>query len=264
MTDTPIEVLLFGAGGRMGRQLSRIIGDAGHHCLEIDARADPDVAGALDRLLPRAALVLDFSSPEGTSLLLERLLHHPVPCVIGTTGLTRAHHEALDRLATRVPVICASNFSVGMNLLLLLTRQAAGALEPESFDVEIVEAHHRHKKDAPSGSAQVLVAAVQEGRAETASGRVSVSKPGRTADLVLFHGPGLTDGRPVGSIGVAAVRGGDVVGEHTVYFLGDGERLELTHQATDRFILAKGAWRAARWILGRPNGRYTMKNVLGL
>jgi len=257
MTDTPINVLLFGAGGRMGRHLVRIISGEGHRCLEVEARQDPDVRGALDKYLQQASLVIDFSSPEGTTLLLERLLVRPVPCVIGTTGLTTAHHETLDILAGKVPLICASNFSVGLNLLLSLTAQAAAALAPESFDVEIVEAHHRLKKDAPSGSAQVLVASVQSGRA-TAAGR------DRTPDQVLFHGPGMTDGRTTGSIGVAAVRGGDVVGEHTVFFFGEGERIELSHRATDRVIFANGAWRAARWLLGRQCGRFTMNDVLGL
>ncbi|PKP97462.1 MAG: 4-hydroxy-tetrahydrodipicolinate reductase [Alphaproteobacteria bacterium HGW-Alphaproteobacteria-13] len=262
MTVTPINVLLFGAGGRMGRHLARLVHEAGHRCLEVEARQDPDVRGALDHLLPQASLVLDFSSPEGTTLLLEALLARPVPCVIGTTGLTKTHHEALDVLARQVPLICASNFSVGLNLLLQLTAQAATALGPASFDVEIVEAHHRHKKDAPSGSAQGLVASVQAGRA-AGLGQVhaDVADP---VMPVLFHGPGMTDGRPAGAIGVAAVRGGDVVGEHTVFFLGEGERVELSHRATDRVIFANGAWRAALWLLGRSPGRYTMKNVLGL
>jgi len=257
MTDTPIDVLLFGAGGRMGRQLSRIITEAGHRCLEIDARLDPDVDRALDELIPQASLAIDFSSPDGTRRLLERLLLHPLPCVIGTTGLTETHHEALGRLAAVVPLVRSSNFSVGMNLLWVLTERAAAALDPAAFDVEIFEAHHRNKKDAPSGSALSLVERVQAGRAGNA-GRA------KTADPVLFHGPGVGDGRIPGTIGVAAVRGGDVVGEHTVFFLGDGERIELTHRATDRVILAKGAWRAARWLQGQPPGRYGMKDVLGL
>ncbi len=257
MTDTTIDVLLFGAGGRMGRLLSRIITSAGHRCLEVDARLDPDVGRALNELIPQASVVIDFSSPEGTSLLVEHLLRHPLPCVIGTTGLTEDHHEAIGRLSTLVPVACATNFSVGMNLLWLLTEKAATVLDPESFDAEIVETHHRLKKDVPSGSAQTLVASVQAGRGSTA-GR------GTTADPVLFHGPGITDGRTPGAIGVAALRGGDVVGEHTVFFFGDGERIELTHRATDRIILAKGAWRATLWLLEKPPGRYGMKDVLGL
>jgi len=252
MMDAHLDVLLFGGGGRMGRHLSRLVSEAGHRCLEIDARQDPDVARALDEQLAQADVVIDFSSPEGTLLLLDHLLRHPAPCVIGTTGLTPAHHAAMDQLAIRTPVIYSSNFSVGMNVLWLLTERAAGVLDPESFDVEIVEAHHRNKKDAPSGSAASLVERVREGRARAQT------------DDMLFHGPGLTEGRPPGAIGVAAVRGGDVVGEHTVFFLGDGERIELSHRATDRVILARGAWRAARWLLGREPGRYGMKDVLGL
>jgi len=248
---TPIDVLILGAEGRMGQALTRLVEAAGHRCLPVDARTHPDLGAALDERLARAGLVLDFSSPAGTLTLLERLPRHPAPCVIGTTGLDARHEPGLAATAAVAPLICTTNFSVGMNLLWVLTERAAAILTPDAWDVEIVEAHHRHKKDAPSGSAQTLVAHVQVGR-------------GRDTDPRLFHGPGLGEGRPPGGIGVAAVRGGDVVGEHTVFFFGDGERLELTHRASDRIIFANGAWLAARWLVGRPPGRYAMRAVLGL
>jgi 4-hydroxy-tetrahydrodipicolinate reductase len=247
----------------MGRALQRLIAADGRRPIPVDARTHPDVGRALDEALPTAALVLDFSSPEGTLALLERLPRHPAPCVIGTTGLDARHEAGLATAAARAPLVCATNYSVGMNLLWLLAERAAAALDPAAFDVEIVEAHHRHKKDAPSGSARTLFEHVQAGRAR-AAGDPAGDPAGDLAGHPLHHGPGIGEGRPTGGIGIASLRGGDVVGEHTVYFFGDGERLELAHRATDRVILARGAWLAARWLSGRTPGRYTMRDVLGL
>lgn len=249
--EPPADVLLLGADGRMGRALSQLVTADGRRPIPVDARTDPDVGRALEAALPRAALILDFSSPEGTLALLERLPGHPAPCVIGTTGLDARHEAGLAAVAAVAPLICATNFSVGMNLLWVLAERAAAALDPAAFDVEIVEAHHRHKKDAPSGSARTLFEHVCAGR-------------GQAAGEPLWHGPGVGAGRSAGGVGISSIRGGDVVGEHVVHFLGDGERLELAHRATERVILARGAWLAARWLARRPPGRYTMRDVLNL
>jgi 4-hydroxy-tetrahydrodipicolinate reductase len=174
-----------------------------------------------------------------------------VPLVVGTTGFSRAQQAELAQLAGRIPVVSAPNMSIGVNLLFRLAARAAEVLG-ESFDVEIVEAHHRHKKDAPSGTALRLAESVAH-----ALGR-DLSK-----ELVTGRS-GLTGERERSNIAVHAVRGGDVVGDHTVFFLGDGERVELTHKASSRGNFARGALRAASWVVGRGPGLYDMADVLGL
>jgi len=246
-------VLVLGAAGYMGRLITRLAADDGWDCIEVDAQLQPDVDRALADLLPRAHLAVDFSSPQGTRVLLEHLQKHPLPCVVGTTGLDAAHHEALAALARHAPVACATNFSLGMNLLWVLAEKAAAFLPPDLFDAEILEAHHRRKKDAPSGSARTLAQHVQAGR--TAAGFPA----GETAFHDSASGP-----RRANDIGMAVVRGGDVVGEHTVLFLGSGERLELTHRVTDRAIFARGAWMAALHLQGKPPGLYPVRELLGL
>jgi 4-hydroxy-tetrahydrodipicolinate reductase len=198
--------------------------------------------------LAAADVVIDFSLPEALEKALPGLGRAAL--VTGTTGLSEAQRAALDARAEVAPVLAAANFSVGVNLLLGLVRKAAAALP--DFDVEIVEAHHRHKIDAPSGTALALGGAVAEAR-------------GVDLDALAVHGrKGRTGERPPGQIGFHALRGGDVAGEHTVSLLGTGERLSLSHAASSRAVFAAGAVRAARWVCGRAPGRYHMADVLGL
>ena len=256
--SAPLRVGVLGATGRMGRLvLAELLDDPGMVVAAAAARrAGEDVGTLAGRepvgvaTGPFAALagcdvVIDFSLPEALAAALPGLAG--VPLVTGTTGLPPAVQAAVDAHAETAPVVQAANFSLGVNLLLDLVRRAAAAL-PES-DVEVVETHHRLKRDAPSGTALALGAAVERGR----------------GPLVAVHGrEGLVGPRGAAEIGFHALRGGDVVGEHTVWFLADGERLSLSHGATSRRTFARGAIRAARWVRGRAAGRSGMAEVLGL
>jgi 4-hydroxy-tetrahydrodipicolinate reductase len=260
----PIGVVLSGATGRMGTTLGALIGEDASLVLlggigKVPERGcdigcpvveTPETAGAF---IARAHVVIDFSAPE----LLRRLLEmhgehlHGKALVVGTTGLGDEERRLLDEVASRTAVLQAANFSVGVNLLVALAERAAAVLG-DDYDVEIVEAHHRRKVDAPSGTALALGEAVARGReVELAAVRVD-GRSGRPGE------------RPRGEIGFHALRGGDVVGEHRVMFIGDRERMELAHLAQDRALFAEGALRAAKWLAGRPAGTYTMRDVLGL
>lgn len=203
-------------------------------------------------VLGKVDVVVDFSAPEFLGRFLDRHAEAFVgrALVVGTTGIDAEGEEALARAAERGAVLRAANFSVGVNLLAALVERTAAALD-EGFDVEIVEAHHRRKEDAPSGTALALGEAVAAGREIALA---DVRRDGRT---------GRPGRRPDGEIGFHALRGGDVIGEHTVHFIGEMERIELTHRAADRRLFAAGALRAARWIAGRAPGHYSMRNVLG-
>jgi 4-hydroxy-tetrahydrodipicolinate reductase len=218
---------------------------AGLDPIGISAQADPEA------LVRSSQAVIEFSTPEAT--LAHARLAAEAGCahVIGTTGLSPAHEEELGSLASRIPVMRAANMSLGVNLLAGLVEKVAGILD-EGFDIEIVEMHHRHKVDAPSGTALAL------GQAAAAGRKVA------TAEAFVRVRDGVTGARRAGSIGFAVLRGGDMVGDHTVMFAGMGERLELTHKASDRGIYSRGAVRAARWLIGKPPGLYGMKDVLGL
>lgn len=225
--------------------------------------ADPDLelAGGIGRgtldaapeVLRNADVAIDFSAPSLLSTLLDEHRDSLVgrALVVGTTGLDAKLLDALETVATVSPVLRSANFSVGVNLLVALAEQAARVLG-DGYDAEIVETHHRHKTDAPSGTALELGRAVARGlRAELEQ----VRRDGRA---------GHTGERPRGEIGLHAVRGGDVIGEHRVLLLGERERVELGHVAADRALFAEGALRAARWLVGRDPGSYTMQQVLGL
>lgn len=201
--------------------------------------------------LPEAQLVIDFSSAAAALEHLGACAAAGVPLLIGTTGIGREIDAAAARAAARIPLLIASNTSVGVTLLTELVRHAAAAL-PDGFDIEIVEAHHRHKVDAPSGTALSLAEAAAAGRSQELEGHAIYARKGAV-------GP-----RAAGQIGFAVVRGGDVVGEHEVLFLGAGERLSLKHSATDRSIFARGALRAGRWLAAKPPGRYGMSDVLSI
>jgi 4-hydroxy-tetrahydrodipicolinate reductase len=202
-------------------------------------------------LAAAADALIEFSSPEATLANAAICAAHGCAHVIGTTGLSVEQESELRRHAARTPIVWAPNMSLGVNLLLGLVEQVARALDP-SFDIEILEMHHRHKADAPSGTALALGRAAARGRG------VELDTVARRAR------DGITGARGQGEIGFAVLRGGDVVGEHRVLFVGPGERLELAHVATERRIYARGAVRAAQWAVGRPPGLYGMAEVLGL
>lgn len=265
-----LRVGVIGCAGRMGRAVMRELLAAedlelaggverpGHPCLgeDLGTLAGEAVTGHLaaddlEALLARAEVVIEFSAPAASLAHAEACAAAGVAAVIGTTGLDADQEAGLARAAERVPIVRAANMSLGVNLLLALTEQVARALDAD-FDIEILEMHHRHKVDAPSGTALALGRAAADGRGvalEEAWVRVR---------------DGLTGPRPRGAIGFAALRGGDVVGDHSVVFAGEGERIVLQHLAADRRIYARGAVRAARWLAGRAPGLYGMRAVLGL
>ena len=203
-------------------------------------------------LIEASDVVIEFSAPAATAAHVALAAGHGTAHVIGTTGLSEAQEQAIQDAARRTAIMRAANMSLGVNLLLGLTEQVARALGPEAFDIEILEMHHRHKVDAPSGTALALGQAAARGRGVDLA---AAADRGRD---------GVTGARRTGAIGFAALRGGDVVGDHVVIFAGAGERIELAHRATDRRIYARGAVTAARWLDGRPPGLYGMRDVLGL
>jgi 4-hydroxy-tetrahydrodipicolinate reductase len=205
----------------------------------------------LDALLAASDVLIEFSTPEATLATTARAAERGCAHVIGTTGLDPEQTQRLEAHAQHIPIVWAPNMSLGVNLLLGLVQQAAAALDA-GYDIEIVEMHHRHKVDAPSGTALALGRAAARGR-QVALEEAAV----RVRD-------GITGPRQAGTIGFATLRGGDVVGDHRVVFAGLGERLELAHIATDRRIYARGAVHAARWTEGRAPGLYGMSDVLGL
>lgn len=268
MSDMRIAVL--GAAGRMGQALTRAVVETPGSTLAggLEVKGSPAVGqdiGAIagleplgipvtDDPLPLFAHVdgvLDFTLPKATMEFVALAAQARIVHVIGTTGFTDEDIAKLDAAARHATIVKAGNMSMGVNLLAALTEQVARTLGPE-FDIEILEMHHRHKRDAPSGTSLMLGGAAAKGR-NVALGDKSV----RTRD-------GDTGPRRDGDIGFAALRGGDVVGEHRVIFAGPGERIELAHIASDRGIFARGAVRAALWARGRPPGLYSMADVLGL
>ena len=234
MTRAVTKIGIKGATGRMGRAIAAVIAERG----DAEAVADaPDV-------------FVDFSVPQALAKHLDEAVAAGRPIVIGTTGLTPEHHALIDAAAARVAVLQAANTSLGVNLLAHLVRETAAKLGPD-WDIEVVEMHHRHKMDAPSGTGLLLGAAAAEGR-------------GVDLDAVSDRGRDGMGAREEGHIGFAVMRGGSVAGDHMVVFAGEGERIELGHRAESRAIFAQGAVRAALWLAGKPAGRYTMSDVLGL
>jgi len=216
---------------------------------ELEVVSRVDVADGFDReWSPAVEGVIDFSFHTAVAPAVEKAAAQGIPYVIGTTGLTPDEQARVDAAAKKIPIVQSGNYSLGVNLLLELVRKAATVLGPE-YDVEITEMHHRHKKDAPSGTALMLAKAAAAGR-------------GRPDEFV-FGRHGDIGERPTGEIAVHALRGGSVVGDHTVMFAGDLERVEITHKAQDRAAFAAGALKALAWAKGRPAGIYTMRNVLG-
>jgi 4-hydroxy-tetrahydrodipicolinate reductase len=264
-----VNVVVTGAAGRMGTQIVRLVrateGMAVAGAVERPGPAIGQDAGALAGLGPigvavvddlakalsGADAVIDFTSHEASARHAEVCAERGVPLVVGSTGFTPDAKARVAAAARRVPIVLSPNMSVGVNVLFELVRQAAKVLG-DAYDVEIVELHHKKKRDAPSGTAVRL-------------GELAAEALGRDPkDALAFARHGILGERPPWQIGVQTLRGGDVVGEHTVYFCGEGERLELTHRATSREQFARGALRAAQWIAGRPAGLYDMADVLGL
>jgi 4-hydroxy-tetrahydrodipicolinate reductase len=240
-----LRILLNGAKGRMGQAIAGVAG-------EMDAviHAATDAGDNPAAHLTGCDVVIDFSAHSATGKLLELVIAKKKPVVIGTTGHSSGEKKRLRALASKVPCVWAGNFSIGVNLLFALTRRAASVLGAD-YDAEVIEMHHRYKKDAPSGTAARLLEIILEER-----------KLGADA---LRHGrSGITGERPATEIGVHALRGGDVVGDHTVLFAALGERVELTHKAGDRAIFARGAVHAAHWVVKQKPGVYDMQDVLGL
>ncbi len=239
---------IIGNKGRMGQALVAAIAEAGQtHAGGVDKGGDQgDEIGAL---VAASDILVDFSSPAALQATLNACVAAGKPIVIGTTGLEQAHHAAIDHAATKIPVLQTGNTSLGVNMLAALVEQAASKLG-DDWDIEIVEMHHRHKVDAPSGTAKLLGEAAARGRGIDLA---TNSESGRD---------GITGARAKGAIGFAALRGGSVAGDHTVILASDEERIELTHRAENRMIFARGAVKAAGWLVGQSAGRYGMDGVL--
>jgi 4-hydroxy-tetrahydrodipicolinate reductase len=241
------KVIITGAKGRMGQAL--IACAKNFRDLEVIAGIDQD--GDLAAVIPQSDVIIDFSSHSATVPIVELCARHKKAVVIGTTGHSATDKVAIENWQSAIPMVWSSNFSTGVNTLFWLTRKAAEILGP-GFDLEILEMHHRMKKDAPSGTAKTLaeiLAGVRKLQLEKAA------RHGRT---------GIVGERTSSEIGIHSIRGGDVVGDHTVVFANTGERLELTHKASSRDTFANGALRAALWVIDQDPGIYDMQDVLGL
>lgn len=256
-----MRVAVAGAGGRMGRALiDAVLADRDLAlAAALDAAGSPALgqpAGSLTigsdlGALAGAEVLVDFTRPDGTLAHLEACLQHGKPMVIGTTGFSDVQKARIAEGARRLPIVFSPNFAIGVNVVFRLAQTAAAALG-DAYDVEIVEAHHRHKVDAPSGTALKL-------------GELVAGALGRDLGKVATHGrSGDTGERPARAIGFHAIRGGDIVGEHTVIFAGAGERVEIAVRSYSRMTYAAGALRAAKWLRGRAPGLYDMSDVLGL
>lgn len=244
-----LKLLVTGNRGRMGQTVTACAGEDP----AVTVAAGIDVGDSLPEALAKCDAVIDFTLPSFTDELLAECVTQRKALVMGTTGHSDAQLEAIRRASERIPVVHAPNFSVGVNTLFWLTRKATEILG-DGFDLEVVEMHHRHKKDSPSGTARRLAEILAE-----------VS--GVSYDEDTRHGRfGDVGARTDREIGVHAVRGGDVVGDHTVIYAGDGERVELTHKASSRNTFANGAIRAAKWVAeeGKTSGLFDMEDVLGL
>ena len=247
-----MKIFIAGAAGRMGKEIACALSD---QSIATTFDAPPSATGetasrpssaSIEKGLAESAAYIDFTGSDYTESLATLALKSSTPAIVGTTALSEAALNALQALAKKAPVVYAANFSLGVNLLMHLASQAANSLGP-AFDKEIFEIHHKHKKDAPSGTALALAEAIKTG-----------------SDKVVTKRDGANAARNPGEIAVLAARGGDVIGEHSVFFLGPSERIELTHRATNRRVFAEGAVHAAKWAIGKPPGYYSMTDVLGL
>jgi 4-hydroxy-tetrahydrodipicolinate reductase len=264
-----LRIAIAGASGRMGRMLIEAVGAAddavlagaldvaGSPALGQDAAAFAGKASGvaitddIEAGLAGAQVLIDFTRPEGTLAHLGACRRLGVGAVIGTTGFSEPQKAEIAEHARHIPIVMAPNMSVGVNVVMKLLDVAARALS-QGYDIEIIETHHRHKVDAPSGTALAM-------------GEVVAHALGRELKDCAVHGrQGITGERDPSTIGFAAIRGGDVVGDHTVLFAGTGERIEITHKSSSRATYAQGALRAARFLAGRKSGLYGMNEVLGI
>jgi 4-hydroxy-tetrahydrodipicolinate reductase len=240
------KVIITGSKGRMGQAL---IACAPRQSVEVVGQID--LGDDLRTVIDKTDAVIDFSFHNATPGIADLCVQHKKALVIGTTGHSGPEQDAIRACASTLPIVWSANYSTGVNTLFWLTRKTAEILGP-GFDLEVVEMHHRFKKDAPSGTAAALAKILAEVR-------------GQQLSQVIRHGrEGITGERTATEIGMHSLRGGDVVGDHTVVFATLGERLELTHKASSRDTFAHGALRAATWVAGQPPGIYTMQDVLGL
>lgn len=239
-------LIINGAKGRMGHALLAAAAD-----LKLPVAASVDAGDDLAAALALGDVLVDFSVHSATHRVIELAVAQKKALIIGTTGHAADEKKKLTALAAQVPTVWAGNFSVGVNLLFALTRRATRILGAD-YDTEVVEMHHRFKKDAPSGTAARLLEIILEERKLAA------------ADALRHGRSGITGERSPNEVGVHALRGGDVVGDHTVIYAALGERVELTHKASDRQIFARGALRAAQWVVSQKPGVYDMQDVLGL
>ena len=266
----PIRIGVIGAGGRMGRMLIEAVQDNDQTTLSaaierhgssligadagevvgigaINVSIVDDLAAVIDDI----DVLIDFSLPDATEKNMQVCAEHKVAMVIGTTGFNAQQEQVLAAASQQTAIVYAGNYSTGVNLSLKLLGMAAKAFGTDA-DVEIIEAHHKHKIDAPSGTAYMMAEAVAEARGQNLK------------DVAIYGREGQTGARDKGSIGIHAIRGGEIVGDHTVMFIADGEVVEITHRARARMTFAAGAVRAAAWVMQQPVGRYDMQDVLGL
>ncbi len=265
----PFRIAVAGASGRMGRMLVEAIGQtddcrltaaldmAGSPALGEDAAAfggkttGVAIQADVEQALPGSAFLIDFTRPEGTMAHLDVCTRLGIAMVIGTTGFSEAQKVHIEQAARSIPIMMAPNMSVGVNVTLKLLEMAAKALAT-GYDIEIIEAHHRHKVDAPSGTALRM-------------GEVIAQALGRDLqECGVFAREGITGERDPSSIGFSTIRGGDIVGDHTVLFAGTGERIEITHKSSSRSTYAQGSLRAVRFLADKPHGLFNMFDVLGL
>ena len=269
-TEQTIKVGVIGAGGRMGRMLieavqnnpktilnaaierqgSSLVGaDAGE--VAAIGRLEVQIVDVLEAVINDIDVLIDFSLPDATEKNMQVCAEHNVAMVIGTTGFNEAQEQVLAKASEKIAIVYAGNYSTGVNLSLKLLGMAAKAFSNDA-DVEIIEAHHKHKIDAPSGTAYMMAEAVAEARGQNLK------------DVAIYGREGQTGERESGTIGIHAVRGGEIVGDHTVMFIADGEVVEITHRARERMTFAAGAVRAATWVTEQAVGQYNMQDVLGL
>lgn len=242
-----IRYAIAGAGGRMGKMLVEAVNTAP----DAELAAAFDIEDDADAALANADCLIDFTRPEGTLKHLDICRRRGVHAVIGTTGFTAEQKLRIEAVSRDIPVVCAPNMAVGVNAVFKLLDVAARILN-EGYDIEVIEAHHRHKVDAPSGTALRM-------------GEVVAAALGRDLkDCAVYGREGHTGERPATQIGFSTIRGGDIVGDHTVLFAGTGERIEITHKSASRMSYALGSLRAARFLRDKQNGLFDMQDVLGL
>ncbi|MDR0454900.1 MAG: 4-hydroxy-tetrahydrodipicolinate reductase [Deferribacteraceae bacterium] len=269
MNNQPVNICVIGASGRMGIEIIRAVAadpgtilsgaverfnskEIGSSALEL-AKCGAGgcvITSELELVAGSSDVIIDFSGAEGTFENIKSYWSAGKPLVVGSTGLRDIQMEKLIKLKKYIPLLISSNMSIGVNIMAKLTELAAKALGND-FDIEIFEAHHRHKKDAPSGTALALARAAAKGRC-------------LTEESFTFSRHGFTGERKSDTIGFQVMRGGGIAGDHTVFFCSDDERLEITHKASSRSIFAKGALKAAKWLAKKPNGLYSLNDVLEL